>query len=176
MEQQWRKRVLWCGNTLSVVLPRVMPLGHWMSVATRTCLSTPFIPDFSILAGSPQSDQYRNLRYKHKQRCRSTVAIEITGFDPAATFHPPGQRIHSDRCRLFEAFAEQKFLLGSVEVGYRNSFGAEIRPVDVFIDPVDGDANGSLDVVNHFIVGADVPAFVQHSAVRKQTLLHWNIS
>lgn len=48
-----------------VVLPRVIPLGHWMSVATKTCLSTPFIPDFSILAGSPQSDQYRNLWDPH---------------------------------------------------------------------------------------------------------------
>lgn len=50
---------------MCVILPRVIPLGHWMSVATKTCLSTPFIPDFSILAGSPQSDQYRNLWDTH---------------------------------------------------------------------------------------------------------------
>lgn len=43
-------------------VPRVIPLGHWMSEATRTRRSAPFMPDFSILAGSPQSDQYRNLQ------------------------------------------------------------------------------------------------------------------
>lgn len=78
--------------------------------------------------------------------------------------HPPRQRIYSDGCRFFEASVEQNFLLGSVEVGYRNGFGAEIRPVQVLIDPVHGDSHRSLDVVYHFAVDADVPSFVQHSA------------
>lgn len=42
-------------------IPSVIPLGHWMSTVTRGRLSNPFIPAFSILAGSPQSDQYTKL-------------------------------------------------------------------------------------------------------------------
>jgi len=148
--------------------PRVIPLGHWMSVATKTCLSTPFIPDFSILAGSPQSDQYRNLQCQHRASGTFTALIEVKGFHQTyKLFHPPRQRIHSDGCRFFEAFVKQNFLLGSVEIGYRNGFAAEIRPVQVFIDPVHGDSNRSLDVVDHFLVDADI-LFVQHSAARKK--------
>lgn len=83
-------------------------------------------------------------------------------------FHPPRQRIHSDGCRFFEASVEQNFLLGSVEVGHRNGFGAEIRPVQVLIDPVHSDSHWSLNVVYHFVVGANIPSFVQHSAVGKR--------
>lgn len=75
MDNLWRK----C--KCKVFLPRVIPLGHWMSDATKTCLSTPFIPDFSILAGSPQSDQYRNLRtHTHvsmKQTLQCTFQLGI---------------------------------------------------------------------------------------------------
>lgn len=42
-------------------IPRAIPLGHWISVVTSCCLSNPFIPAFSIFAGSPQSDQYIKL-------------------------------------------------------------------------------------------------------------------
>lgn len=46
-------------------LPSVIPLGHSMCSDTRICRSTPFSPDFSILAWPPQSDQYINLRKMH---------------------------------------------------------------------------------------------------------------
>lgn len=42
-------------------IPSVIPFGHWMSSVTSGHLSYPFIPAFSILAGSPQSDQYTKL-------------------------------------------------------------------------------------------------------------------
>lgn len=61
-----------------VFLPRVIPLGHWMSDATRTCLSTPFMPDFSILAGSPQSDQYRKLQDRHTHTQIENRCVKIT--------------------------------------------------------------------------------------------------
>lgn len=80
--------------------------------------------------------------------------------------HPPRQRIHSDGSRFFEASVEQNFLLGSVEIGNRNGFGAKIRPIQVLIDPVHSDSHRSLDVVYHFFVGANIPSFVQHSAAR----------
>lgn len=78
--------------------------------------------------------------------------------------HPPRQWIHSDGGRFFEASVEQNSLLGSVEVGHRDGFGVEIGPVQVLVDPVHGDPHGNLDVVYHFVVGADVPSFVQYSA------------
>lgn len=83
--------------------------------------------------------------------------------------HLPRQWIHSDGCWFFEASAKQSLLFGSVEVGYRNAFGAKVRPVQVLIDPVHSNSNRSLYVVNHFVVYSNIPSFVQHSAVRNNT-------
>lgn len=80
--------------------------------------------------------------------------------------HSPRQRIHSDGGRFFKASVEQNFLFGSVEVGHGDGFGAQVGKVQVLIDPVHGDSHWSLDVVDHFAVGADVPSFVQHGAAK----------
>lgn len=76
--------------------------------------------------------------------------------------HPPGQGIHSEGRRFFEASAEQNLLLGSIEVGDRNGLGAEVRPVQVLVDPVHGDAHRRLNV-RHLLVGAGV-SFIQNGA------------
>lgn len=160
-------------------LPRVIPLGHWMSDATKTCLSTPFIPDFSILAGSPQSDQYRNLQ-PHTHTCtrfyKTDPSMYISAGDKMPSpgmkrqaVHPPRKWIHGDGGWFFEPSVKQNLLLGSIEVGNRNCFGAKIRPVQVLIDPVHSDSHRSLDIVYHFVVCADFSPFVQHSAVRNKT-------
>lgn len=142
-------------------VPKVMPLGHRISEATRTCRSTPFIPDFSILAGSPQSDQYRNLRDKD----RGTILRGWqTGLEAAA--HAPRERIHGNGRWLFQAPVKQNLDLGAVEVGRGNRFGAKVRPVQVFIDPVHSDAHRRLDMIYHFAVRAHVSSLVQHSAGR----------
>lgn len=107
--------------------------------------------------------------HTHTRKCAlSIVDIRFSSDIKTQAFHAPRQRIHSNGCRFFEASVEQNFLLGSVEVGNRNGFGAEIRPVQVLIDPVHGNSHRSLDVVYHFIVGANVPSFVQHSAARTE--------
>lgn len=96
------------------------------------------------------------------------------------TLNLPRQRIHSDGGRFFEASVKQNFLLGSIEVGYSNTFGAEIRPVKVLIDPVHCNSHRSLDIVYDFLVGANLPTFVQRCAERtkrkKQSLKYYTFT
>lgn len=81
------------------------------------------------------------------------------------TFHLPRQWIHSNGGWFFEASVEQNFLFGSVEGGHRNSFGAEVRPVQVFIDPVHSNTHRGLDIVDYPFMAASVLSFVQLSAL-----------
>lgn len=77
-------------------------------------------------------------------------------------FHSPRQRIHGDGRRFFETSTEQNLLLGAVQVGHRYGFGAEVRPVQVLVDPVHRNPNRDLDVFDDLLVGAAFTFFVQY--------------
>lgn len=158
-----RKRMCTC---TCAFLPKVIPLGHWRSDTTKTCRSTPFIPDFSILAGSPQSDQYRKLQEEERGQIQTFAEIRLGPNTSQRGPNTPGERVHSNRRRLLQASVKQNLHLCAVEVGYRNCFGAKVRPVQVFIDPVHSDPHRSLDIIHHFTVHSDVSSFVQHRAER----------
>lgn len=81
----------------------------------------------------------------------------------------PRQRIHCDGRWFFETSIEQNLLLGPVEVGNRNGFGAEVRPVEVLVDPVHRNANGDLDVFNHSLLGSRFTFFIQYGPARGKT-------
>lgn len=96
-----------------------------------------------------------------EEETKQTKATEALG--------SPRQRIHGDGRWFFETSIEQNLLLGSVEVGNRYGFGAEVRPVQVLVDPVHRNADGRLDIFDHFLVSADFPFFVQYGPARGKT-------
>lgn len=83
-------------------------------------------------------------------------------------FYPPRQGIHSNGCWFFETSVKQNLLLGSVEVGNRNGFSAEVRPVQVLVDPVHRNPHRGLDIVYHFFMYTDLSSFVQYSPAGKK--------
>lgn len=84
-------------------------------------------------------------------------------------FDSPRQRIHGDGRWFFETSIEQNLLLGSVEVGNRYGFGAEVGPVQVLVDPVHRNADRDLDIFDHFLVSADFTFFVQYGPAGGKT-------
>lgn len=182
MDQQWRKCVVmrWAytvNESLVVRLPTQGDSIRPLDVRCHQNLSVHSVHtrllNFGWLAPvRPVQKTTGQTTTQIQNRSVNVSVIGDKGFHPklkTQAFHPPRQRIHSDGCWFFEASVEQNLLFGSVEVGYRNGFGAEVRPVQVLINPVHSDSHRSLDVVYHFVVCANVPSFVQHSAARNKT-------
>lgn len=95
------------------------------------------------------------------------LCLDKTGtkYQPKGS-HKPGERVYSNRRRLLQASVKQNLDLCAVEVGYWNCFGAKVRPVQVFIDPVHSNPHRSLDIIHHFTVYSNVSSFVQHRTER----------
>lgn len=100
----------------------------------------------------------------------SDLWICLNNTDWPKAFHTPGEWIHSNWRWLFQASVKQNLHLCAIEVWYRNCFGAKVRPVQVFIDPIHSDPHRSLDIIHHFIVSFNVSSFVQHSTERYQVM------
>lgn len=115
------------------------------------------------------TENYRKQRsYKTDCKCIMLCNHGFSLWIKTNAFYPPRQRIHSNGCWFFETSVKQNLLLGSVEVGNRNGFSAEVRPVKVLVDPVHRNPHRGLDIVYYFVMYANFSSFVQYSPASKK--------